>query len=185
MYTDFLHIIHLPHRKDRLTLLQNELTKQEIADVKMWDGIADNSLPCRGISRAHKQIIAWAKENKLKEVCIAEDDIQFSAPGAFLYFKNRKPSDFDLYLGGITWGAIQVDQSVHDFSGSTLYIASERFYEGLLHLPEDIDYDRAMAGLGKFIVCDPMIACQHDGYSDHSREYVDFGPSRRRGNWFS
>lgn len=179
-----LNIIHLPHRRDRFYCLQKELSEQQITNVKIWNRIPDKELPCRGISRAHKQIVSWAKQNKLEEVWIAEDDIEFSAPGAFDYFVSQKPDDFDIYLGGIIWGTIQEDHTVKDFAGATLYVASDRFYDTILNLPEDRDFDRAMAGMGKFIICEPMVACQHDGYSDNSRENMDFGPCRRRAKWF-
>lgn len=54
----------------------------------------------------------------------------------------------------------------------------------ILNLPEDKDYDRAMAGPGKYIVCDPLVASQCNGYSDNQRRYIDFGPSVRRMKWF-
>lgn len=176
MNKECVHIIHLSHRTDRWLLLQNELLIQQISNTKLWDGVIDETLPSRGISLAHKQIIRWAKQNGLKEICIAEDDVQFSAPGAFNYFINRKPANFDIYLGGITWGSIRENYTVRDFSGTMLYIACEKFYDVILSLPEDKDYDRAMAGLGKFVICDPMIAWQHNGYSDNQRRYIDFGP---------
>ena len=137
----------------------------------------DLELPHRGIALAHKQIISWAKQNKQKEVLIAEDDIQFSDFGAFTYFISQKPIDFDLYLGGITWGTVRTDNTVADFSGTMLYAAHERFYDAILSLDITRDYDRAMAGLGRFVVCSPMVACQHSGFSDNQRRFIDFAPT--------
>jgi hypothetical protein len=185
MITECLNIIHLPHRSDRWNLLQTELSQQHISNTKMWNGIVDEALPCKGISKAHKQIISWAKGNGLEDVLIAEDDLHFSAAGAFDHFINCKPFDFDIYLGGISWGSIRSDGSVHDFSGTTLYFANERFYDTLLNLPEDKDYDRAMAGLGRFFVCMPMVVMQHNGFSDNHQRHVDYGPVLRRMKWFS
>jgi hypothetical protein len=144
-------------------LLQHELEAQQVTDYRIWAGIRDYECPQRGISKAHKQIIAWAKSGGLPAVLIAEDDIAFSGPGALDYFLNEQPSDFDLYLGGIVWGDIQSDHTVDDFAGTTLYLAYQRFYPTLLDLPEDKDYDRALAGRGKFVVCSPLVASQHSG----------------------
>lgn len=180
-----LQIIHLPHRTDRRELLQKEMQRQHVTNFRIWEGIRDPECSHRGISRAHKQIIAWAVAKQLPHVLIAEDDILFSAPGALDYFLTKVPADFDLYLGGIIWGNIQRDNTVDDFSGTTLYLVNERFYPTLLRLPEDIDYDRAMAGLGKFIVCQPMIVSQQSGYSDHYERAVTFSPMADPEKWFT
>jgi|HubBroStandDraft_5_1064220.scaffolds.fasta_scaffold17127_4 hypothetical protein len=177
MIRDCLHIIHLPERTDRWELLQHELEAQQVTDYRIWAGIRDYECPQRGISKAHKQIIAWAKSGGLPAVLIAEDDIAFSGPGALDYFLNEQPSDFDLYLGGIVWGDIQSDHTVDDFAGTTLYLACQRFYPTLLDLPEDKDYDRALAGRGKFVVCSPLVASQHSGFSDHHNRLVSFKPA--------
>ena len=111
------NVIHLPNRIDRWSLIQKEISDQKISDVRFWNGIIDNTLPCRGISRAHKQIVTWARDQDYEEVLIAEDDIRFTALGAFQYFLKNKPTDFDIYLGGITWGTVKNNQTVNDFSG--------------------------------------------------------------------
>ena len=92
-------------------MLQNELLGQKIQDYRICQGILDGASPRAGILRAHQQVVAWTKRNGLGEICIAEDDVQFSSPGAFEYFINQKPKEYDLYLGGIKCGEIQSDQS--------------------------------------------------------------------------
>jgi hypothetical protein len=185
LHRECLHIIHLPHRTDRWELLQKQLQQQSVRHYRIWDGIRDQESPKRGISKAHKQIVEWAKYQQLPYVLIAEDDIWFSAPGALDYFLIHQPADFDLYVGGIIWGDVLPDNTVSDFAGSTLYIASDRFYDAILDLPEDKDYDRAMAGLGKFVVCCPMVAFQHTGYSDNHQRDCDFNPVIRQNKWFT
>jgi hypothetical protein len=143
-----LNIIHLPHRVDRLKTLNKELAEQQITDYKIWDGIIDPDLPCKGISKAHKQIIIFAKKETLSEILIAEDDIHFTSSGAFKYFLSMKPTSYDIYLGGIIWGKIKEDNSVDDFSGNTLYMVNESFYDVLLSTPENEDFDRAIAYKG-------------------------------------
>jgi hypothetical protein len=185
MSREYLNIIHLRDRTDRWELLQQELQEQQVNSFRIWDGIRDLECPQRGISKAHKQIVAWAKYQGLPQIVIAEDDIWFSAPGALDYFLDHQPADFDLFLGGIIWGDIKSDNTVADFSGNTLYVARESFYDTILNLPEDKDIDRAMAGLGKFVVCSPMVACQQAGYSDHHDRQVNFDMTIRQNNWFT
>ncbi len=90
-----LNIIHLPHRVDRLELLKNELITQEIADYRIWDGVLDEEKPFRGIAQAHKRIITWARDQNLHKVMIAEDDVKFTAKGAFKHFLQHEPADYD------------------------------------------------------------------------------------------
>jgi hypothetical protein len=56
-----INIIHLPKRVDRLEILQNELNLQNIADLKIWEGIANQESTIKNISLAHKQIVQYAK----------------------------------------------------------------------------------------------------------------------------
>jgi hypothetical protein len=167
-----LNIIDLPHRIDRLELLNRELQEQQIVDYKIWAGIIDSELPCRGISKAHKVIIKFAKKENLSEILIAEDDIHFTSSGAFKYFLDNKPQDYDLYLGGINWGKINEDNSVNDFSGNTFYMVNNKFYETILSPPEEKDFDRIVANRGKFFVCNPMVAIQHNGFSDNQKNIL-------------
>lgn len=169
-----LHIIHLPARADRLNLLQAELTEQHIQDYKIWDGIVDPEKICRGISRAHKQIVADAKSKGLPNALIAEDDLHFTAPGAYEFFLRKIPSDYDLYLGGVIWGKIKKDNRIDDFSGTTLYLVHEKFYDELLSVPEETDFDRALAHRGNFFVCNPQVVVQHSGFSDNQKRYIHF-----------
>lgn len=120
----------------------------------------------------------------MTEVLIAEDDIKFTSPHSFTFFLKNKPLNYDIYLGGIIWGKLNEDNSVDDFSGTTLYLANQKFYDTLLSLPDDKDYDRALANKGKFIVCNPMVAQQHDGFSDNQKRYIYFGPYIRRSNLY-
>jgi len=180
-----LNIIHLAHRKDRWDLLQETLSAQKIDDWRIWPGEVDHESARRGICRSHKQIISFAKEQHQAHVLVAEDDVYFTAPGAFTYFMDHMPDDFDMYLGGITWGKLMDDQTVQDFAGITLYVMHEQFYDKFLALDEEKDADRALAGLGRFVVCEPMVACQQSGYSDNQKKYLDFGPLLRAKKWFT
>src|ERR1035437_4748267 len=136
-----LNIIHLPTRVDRWNLLQKELQEQNITDIKIWNGIIDSTLILRGISQAHKQIVKDAKEKNLSEVLIGEDDLHFTSKGAFKFFLDNKPKDFDIYLGSVLHGRLKADNTVVDFSGTTLYMVRKRFYDAFLSVPENIHID--------------------------------------------
>ena len=169
-----VNIIHLPHRKDRLNSLLNQLNQQKITDYVIWDGIVDPYTTARGISQAHKQIVRYAKENQLSEVLIAEDDLKFTSKGAFNYFLKNKPKNFDLYLASIYLEKIRDDNTVDDFSGLTFYIVKEKYYNSFLSMPEHDNLDRLLKGSGKFFVCNPFTVIQQNGVSDNSRQYCNY-----------
>lgn len=168
-----IHIIHLPQRADRLTLLLEELALQGITDYTIWPGII-TEVPSLGIAMAHQQIVKWAELSNLPEVTIAEDDLLFTAPGAFSYYCRKKPQDFDLYLGGITYGEILPGNIVKDFSGTHLYTIHQKFFQSFLSLNGQQDIDRALKDMGRFVVCNPIVAIQRNGFSDNRKRNIDY-----------
>lgn len=114
------------------------------------------------------------QQTKSSFVFIAEDDIKFTARGAFEYFLQNEPQQYDIYLGGIIYGNINADNSVNDFAGAHLYKINKRFYNTFLSLPEEIDIDRTLANKGKFIVCKPFAAIQQNGFSDNQKKYRNY-----------
>jgi hypothetical protein len=168
-----VNIIHLPHRTDRWATLQRELGEQGIADYKIWEGIVHQDDSRIGISRAHKKIVKHAQDNNMPEVLIAEDDLRFTADGAFQFFIGNKPIDYDIYLAGIYHGDIKEDNTVEDFAALTFYIVNEKFYNTFLAMPDDRDLDRALCCTGKFVVCNPFAVIQYNGYSDNAKRYFN------------
>lgn len=169
-----VNIIHLEGRIDRLKSFENQLFTQNVSSYKLWQGVVIKDNPKQGIAKAHKQIVDWARVQDLPEVLIAEDDVCFTAPDAFMYFLNRKPTDFDLYLGGIVYGKLSEDNITCDFSGLHFYVINKRFYDQFLALPETSDIDRALANKGRYVVCNPFVAIQTNGVSDNSGKHVNF-----------
>jgi hypothetical protein len=169
-----VNVIHDRQRADRRILLDSEI-KEHGLQVRYWDAIKDPVMSFRGINLAHKQIVRDALVKKLPMVCIAEDDLHLTGPGAFRYFMEHIPTDFDLFLGGIYCGTIKPDNSVEDFCSLTLYIVHERFYVPFLGIDEKVHLDRGLARKGRFIVCNPFCALQHPGWSDNKRGYYDYG----------
>ena len=166
-----LNIIHLSHRIDRYNNVLDELESQGITDFAFWEGFLDREKPSRGIAKAHQQIVAWAAKQCLNEILIAEDDIKFTSKNAFRYFLMNEPKEYDLYLGGISYGRVKEDSTVDDFAGTHLYKIRRCFFETFLSLSGQKDIDRDLAGKGKYVVSIPMVAIQSDGFSDNVNEY--------------
>lgn len=167
-----IHVICLPQRKE---LIEKEFANYNITDYKLWPAIIDRMVPPRGISAAHKQIVVWAKYQGLSEVLIAEDDMVFTAKGAFEYFLEKKPEDYDLYLASVYCGKIEADNTCKDFRGMTLYFISSRFYDTFLSTPEKQNIDSALMRLGKYVVCEQFTALQREGYSYHLKMMTRYG----------
>ena len=167
------NIIHVSKQTNRLETLMKELEVQKISDYKIWEGIVIENIPFLGVARSHKQIINWAKMNGLPEVLILEDDIKYLGAGAFQYFIENKPKNFDLYLGSVFHGNIKADGSVEDFAGLTMYIAKQGFYDTFLALNEMNNIDRELAHKGRYIVCDKMVCSQWGGYSENKKTFVE------------
>ena len=169
-----VNIIHLPNRIDREESFKKELKEQNISDYQVWEGIVDDKIPARGISNAHKQIVRFARNNSLEEILIAEDDLKFSSKGAFEFFLKNKPKDFDIYLGGIYFGEINAHNEVNDFSGLTFYIINHQFFDTFLSIPEHDNLDRCLRNKGRFIVCNPFVVIQYNGFSDNVKKHCNY-----------
>lgn len=171
-----LNIIHLKEREDRYAKLMYELYEQGISSYKIWDGIK-HRFPFVGIKKAHQNIVREAQLQGLPFVVIAEDDIMFLGKGAYDYYIAHMPplETFDLYLGGyMLQGELNPDNTVKDgyFTGLTLYTVSAKFYDTFLSIKETGNIDALLRGLGRYVVCDPMIVSQHGGYSNNSERIV-------------
>jgi hypothetical protein len=167
-----MNIIHNQYRPDRWATLLHELERQGITDYRIWPAILDNPI-CKGVSRAHKQIVQYAKDWKIPEIIIAEDDIKFPAKDGYKYFLSKKPEDFDLYLGGIYRGEI-IEGKTTDFSSLHLYIIREKFYDTFLSTDETKHLDTELKGKGDYRVCYPFAAIQYSGFSDVERSKTNF-----------
>jgi hypothetical protein len=71
---------------------------------------------------------------------------------------------------------------VKAFTGMTLYIVHERFYDTFLSVNPKEHIDHALAGLGRYIVCHPFVATQHNGLSGNTgriEQYEDLTRNRQ------
>lgn len=168
-----LHILN--GRDERRPLIEKEMKEQRITNYRLWEGVHDKNSVVRSISLGHRMIVEYAKARGFKEVTIAEDDCRFLGKGAWEYYLNNKPKDFDLYLSCVYLGDIKPDNTVDSFCGLILYTISERFFDTFLSVDGDIHLDRALSGKGKFCVCNPFAAIQHDNiFSSNSGKVEDY-----------
>lgn len=165
-----VNVIHDALRTDRHHLFLMEAAQQGF-NFRVWDAVKSGK-PKENISLAHKQIIRFAKENNLPEVCVMENDCHFTSPTSFNFFISKKPTDYDLYLSSVEYGRINGDNTIQDFAGFQLYFCHEKFYDTFLEADPTKDIDRMMARKGKFIVCQPFATVQHETISDNSRRKI-------------
>jgi hypothetical protein len=171
-----INIIHLGGTEwsdERYLSFTKELFEQNIANYKIWDGIHDANR-VRAINRAHKQIIQYAKESGLREICVMEDDCIFLHDGAFNYYLENKPQNFDIYMGGISNKLRVEDDYITDFRGMTLYTVHESFYDKFLSVPETVNIDAGLKGLGKYYLCKKVVCSQRAGFSYHKKRHKDY-----------
>jgi hypothetical protein len=171
-----IHLIHLrgtDYSQERYDSFTKEMNEQGIIDYKVWDGIHDANR-IRAISRAHKQIVQYAKQNGFPEICIAEDDIFFLGKGAFEYYLQNKPATFSIYIGGLSNLLKKEEDYITDFRGLTLYTVHESFYDKFLSVPETVNIDAGLKGLGKYYLCPKIVCSQKSGYSYHKKRHKDY-----------
>jgi len=167
-------IIHNPERYERYPRLINELKTQGIENYEIVPAVWDVRGVEHGINRAHKNCIQYAKDNRLNEIMVLEDDARFCGEGAFQYFINNIPLQYDLYLGSVYLGEILEDNTVRSFSGMGCYICHSKFYDTFLSVPDDQHIDRIMEGRGKFYVSNPFTCIQYNGFSQTARTDMNY-----------
>lgn len=161
-------------RSERTSRVLDELQKCGITDYKLWPGVLERSV-IKSINLAHKEIVQYAFENDLPEVCIAEDDFLATHTNSWKYFLDNKPPVFDMYLASVFLGTPDEKGMVKEFTGMTLYVVSKRFYVKFLTTPDDIHVDHALAGLGEYYVCPKFCFIQADGFSSNTGKHETYG----------
>lgn len=136
----------------------------------------------KAIVKGHKSIVQYAKDNKMPFCVIAEDDIIFFAHGAYKFFIDNKPTDYDLWMAVIYSGEIQPEtfRVMNGFSGGmSLYCIHERFYDFVLNeIPDDCHIDRELGNTcfkNKYFQCNPIVGHQSGGYSDNLKTTMFYG----------
>ncbi len=133
--------------------------------------LLEHTCVVRSINLSHKQIVKWAKDIGMKEICIAEDDLMFTAPNAWEYFLSQKPEVFDIYL----WGSYIVPLSNKKICGFQMYIIRDQFYDTFLSIDENQHIDTATCDLkGDYHYCYPFPCLQRSCWSANARAKVNY-----------
>lgn len=155
-------------RRERALSIVQQSKEQGFA-VRFWEGVVDK-FAYIGINKAFKNIVADAKVNDFPMVCIAEDDMIFTAPGAWKYYLDNIPSSFDIYSGGIYAGQLNGNRIVNGYSGHTLITVHQRFYDFFLSVTDQDHLDRRLGNYAfekEYIVPPKFCVKQLGGYSDN------------------
>lgn len=176
----------LRSREERVLSVCQQSKEQGFA-VRFWEGIIDKRGGYIGINQSFKKIVRWAKENNEPMVCIAEDDIQFSAPGAWSYYLDQMPEVFDIYSGGIYSGQVDGNRIMNGYSGNTLITVHENFYDFFLSLTDEDHLDRRLGNHcfeKLYLLCKPFVVFQSQGYSDNHRRMTSHNAFVEKMNLF-
>jgi hypothetical protein len=161
--------------KFRYDNLMIQLSEQNITDYELFPAIFLHNQPTHfSINASHKAIIRTAKERGLKQCLVFEDDILFTSKGAFDYYIKSIPDDYDIYLGGYYLGVPNGDNTIKEFTAMHCYMVHERFYDTFLSVEDNNHIDAALSGKGKYVICEPIVAVQQNGYSYNSKQYCNF-----------
>jgi hypothetical protein len=176
--SNIVHFINLKHRTDRLEKAEQEFKEQGI-ESNRWEGIIYGETFTerrKGVNAAHRQIVQYAKDNKLPYIIIAEDDIRFFQGESWKFYLDNMPKSFDIYLGMIYTGKIENNRLASAASGFILYTVHERFYDTFLSCPVDKHIDRELTNnfnKYEFMVCPEFVCEQRLSKSDNSGQTVD------------
>lgn len=167
-----LNIIYDARRVEKHEPLIKELEGQGITDFEIWPCLMFPDVVF-SINSSHKMIVRMAKEQGLPEVCIGEDDLQFTAPGAWEYFLSQKPAikEYDLYLAS----TYIIEEPLKSICGFHLYTVSSRFYDTFLETDNNQHIDTLFNDIkGDYKFCYPFPALQRPGYSANNNMVVNY-----------
>lgn len=188
------NIIHNITETERFQLLIQQIEKQKINPV-IWTGMLGFETKTN-ISKAHKQVVKWAKEKGKSKVLIMEDDVLFYADDGYDYFLENEPPDYDIYLGGLYYSKEKISEQnkkVKQFNGLHCYMLHSRFYDEFLNIDETQSLDIALGNLAAIGQCKikcvyPFAALQQEIFSTNLnykinnerilREYKVYGANR-------
>lgn len=164
-----INIIYDSRRFEKYEPLIKELEGQK-AEYEIWPCIIQNDVPS-SINASHKMIVRMAKEQGLKEVCIGEDDLMFTAKDSWQFFLKNKPDVYDLYLSSTY--VLPISNNI--VCGFHLYLVSERFYDKFLSVPDNSHIDTAMNDInGNYHFCYPFAAIQRAGFSANNMAVCNY-----------
>jgi len=194
---DFALYINLDHRLDRKQQIEDELNTVGIS-YKRFDAIK-HSMGCVGCSMSHLNILKYARDNKLKNILIFEDDFKFLVSKE--EFLNNIKLFFDM---NIEWDVLMLSynlteskpfnsliQKVYSAQTTSGYMVNSCFYDKLIDtiessIPNLINtnhhwiyaIDQAWKSLqgdnSNWYAFNTRIGYQRESYSDISGTITDY-----------
>lgn len=168
-----LNIIYDSRRTEKYQPLMDELERQGIWNFEIWPCIILPNI-VDSIAESHKMIVRDAKERRLPECTIAEDDLFFPSKDGWRHYLRNKPKAFDIYLGGNYLPFDKEMRTCTDIVGLHLYTIHCGFYDEFLSLPKNQHIDQALKDRSVFHVCYPMAALQRPGFSINNSRSVNY-----------
>lgn len=197
-FFDAILVINLDRRPDRLKKAIDQLNMHAIEADKasaydghlMYPNSDRKTAGQLGCMMSHLECIRYAQKNKLRNVLILEDDVEFHPDVQDLFSQavSELPNDWDmLYLGGNTNGALNALLPFSDRLRRVNYLLcchayaiNETAYQVILNEaehPSAMIIDVICADIQPRIKCfkiDPNIAWQSAGFSDIEHHKVDY-----------
>jgi len=138
---------------------------------------ANYSKPARhGIKLAHVDALNFAKKKGLDRSIIVEDDVLLTSNRSLEYFFESalvaKECEYDIIVGGAHHYS-KTPNGAKKLSGMHLYMVLNPnvSFDGC---PKNEHIDNWVGKNYKVWVCEPMIAIQRPGWSEHKRADVDY-----------
>lgn len=178
-------VINLPERSDRLIQFNEEYNKIFEDKYTIIEGVK-NRLPFKGIAQAHLNCINYAKNNKLDNILIMEDDLKIVGSNTINYINDclyNIPDEYDILLGGVYTSAQLINYNQYwsqtkDFSGLQFYIVNKKAYNTILKYDNNGHIDKWLANNNganlKCYVTNYFFAIQHNGYSDNVQNDTNY-----------
>ena len=145
-YFDKIIYINLNHRKDRKEQILNELKKMDIDENNIYrlEAVHEKYNGHIGCAKSHIKVLNYAKQNKLKNILVFEDEFVFTKD------KNTVKKDLNTFLtkNKGKWDVVQLTSHYKTFrendennnvrlinkaSTSSSYMINEAFYDKLLN----------------------------------------------------
>lgn len=176
MSLPILNILHLERREDRLQQLIRQMEWNKVP-YTLWEGFDEPGNVKQAITRGHKKIIKYAKDNNLPFINIAEDDLVFTHKDSYKYFNEQVPDDYDLFFGLFYQAEVNEERRIlNGMSGVlTLFRVNNNFYDFFLEMPDDVYTDRYLgltAFKHKYYVVPEFCCFQSGGWSDNLRQVM-------------
>jgi len=198
---DHIFYINLDKRTDRLSEIQNELSRMNLSGERFAGIYHSPPMGILGCGKSHLQVLRMAKERGYKNVLILEDDFIFITSKEVLEENiqklfDQKP-DFD-----VCFLAYYLEQSedMPDYpfllrtieaATASAYIVNEHYYDKLIELYEwamplleqtqqhwiyaNDQVWKSFQRTDKWYGFTPKLGQQSDGFSDNTNSYIARG----------